>query len=87
MRRKPPFWFCLIVAVAVLPSFLFPTFFAIGGETKAAIDEFILYGFPIYLIVSALLAYLCYAERRVLSWILTAVMYLTDIAMYLLLTV
>lgn len=86
MNRKAPAWFCIIVAIAVLPSLLFPTFYEIGMDEKSLIDKFILYGFPIYLIMSAILAVLCYVTRRTMAWILAVVMYLTDIAMWLLLT-
>lgn len=83
--RRPSFWFALIVTIAVLPAFLLPTFMMWGEQRSAPIDRLLFYGFPIYLAVSALLAWLCYSQRRVMAWILVAVMLLSDIAMGLLL--
>lgn len=81
MGKKPSLFFIIILAIAALPAILFPTFLMMSEELPYIIDRFILYGFPVYLIVSALLAWLCYPLRTTMAWILVIVMVLSDLAM------
>jgi len=84
-NKMPGIWFVTILALAFLPAILFPIFMSAEGHTEAMIDRFVIYGFPIYLVVSAILSWLCYYQRRTLSWILIVVMVLADISMWILL--
>ncbi|MDE5838290.1 MAG: hypothetical protein K2H39_04490 [Paramuribaculum sp.] len=40
--------------------------------------------YPFYVVVAAYLAYLCYPARRIITWILLALMVLTHVCVWLL---
>lgn len=74
-----PWWFTLLtIAVALVAAFLAP-----GAVELAAADEAIRPGagwfLPLYLVLSCVLAWYCYPERREIAWILVGLMAVTSL--------
>lgn len=77
-----PWWFKLIVLLCSLPIFAFPFLLADAPDDGMAHNLVLLY--PAYVIVSAICALICYGRRPEVSWILVALMVLTDAGMWVL---
>lgn len=80
-QRRVPVWFLIIIAVVAMPALLLPTFAALAEGGMAESKKIFMWLFPFYLIVGAFLAWQCYGRRTVMSWILVALMAMTDCAM------
>ncbi len=85
-RRRVPVLFTVIVTIIALPALLLPTFIALAEDEMAESKKIFMWLFPFYLIVGAYLAWQCYGRRTVMSWILLALMFMTDCAMILLIS-
>lgn len=77
---KAPWWFTLLLVAAAVPMVIFS-----GAAMKSLSDasESGLYApgwlFPAYIVLSGVCAWVCWERRRTLSWILLALMIITDI--------
>ena len=79
-RPRLPWWFVALMLAVALPSFIFiPHEFRAVRDTgwPGANDSEWL--FPAYVVLSAVLALICYPGRRTVAWILLALVVLTDI--------
>ena len=79
-RPRLPWWFVALMLAVALPSFIFiPQAFRAVRDTgwPGANDSEWL--FPAYVVLSAVLALICYPGRRTVAWILLALVVLTDI--------
>lgn len=79
-----PRWFTILVVIIALPVLQFPVLLANCPPDSAV--RTMLWVYLFYVPVAAYLSYLCYPERRALAWILLALMVLSHIAIWLLLT-
>ena len=77
---RAPWWFVVLMAAVALPSFFFmPVAFRAVRDTGwpgASDSEWL---FPAYVVLSAVLATVCYPGRRTVAWILLGLVVLTDI--------
>lgn len=78
---KVPVWFILIILLAALPVVLFP---AMLVGTHDSGDRVFVWLFPAYVVIAGVCAYLSYRQRPWVAWILVALMFMTDAAMWLL---
>lgn len=78
---KRPFWLLIIIVLAALPVFAFPTMLGLinpGDQVVTTMAWFYL----LYVVVTAYLAWICWPERKYVTWILIALMLLTHVAMW-----
>lgn len=85
-NRRVPLWMVAIIIVAALPALLLPTFVVMAEGPVPETKKVFLWLFPLYLVVAAYLAWQCYGQRTVMSWILVALMFMTDAAMMILMS-
>lgn len=79
MNARTPWWMTLVIIVAALPLFSFPSLLgSCPGELRP-----MLWVYPVYEAAGAWLAWQCYPQRRALSWILVAVLVLSHGAVWL----
>lgn len=84
-RDRCPLPVIVVVVLVALPVVALPTLIGRIGATE--IEQTIkvfLFGYPVYVIISAWLACISYPRRPYMTWILVALMVLTHLAMWLL---
>lgn len=75
--QRPPWWFTALAIITVLPALRLPALIA-GAELE---NEILVWAYPVMTVLSAWLAYRCYAtDRRPLAWILLIVSILCSVA-------
>lgn len=83
---RRPWWFTVLLILLVIPGFLTPWFLAKAVEMEQYTDTLLpdlLKWMPVYLVASAVCAWLCYPARRPLAWILVVLMLLSTAALFL----
>lgn len=80
LRPRRPWWFTLILVLLVLPSFGMP-WLLVSAPTGSLLMTLVKL-YPLYLLGSAVCAWLSYPQRREVAWILVAMMALTTSALY-----
>ena len=66
----------------MLPAIAFPSLLYLTATDSAA--RTLAWFYPFYVLASGISAYICYPERREISWILLVLMILSHLAMWLL---
>lgn len=79
---RTPWWMGVIIVVVSLPVFALPYLLS---QCAAELKTFV-WLYPLYVVVAAWLAWICYPRRRLLTWILLIIMALTHVAMFTLAT-
>ncbi len=79
-----PRWFIAVIVMILLPVFQFPIL--LDSCTPGSSARTMVWIYPFYAITAAWLAYQCYSQRPVLAWILLALMLLSHIAVFMLVT-
>lgn len=82
-RGKTPIWMTVIIIVAMLPVFLFPTLLGMLPPDSEGVRA-IVWCYPFYVIMSGFLAYVSYGSRPEMSWILLILMVLSHAAVWML---
>ena len=82
-QQKVPWWIIALIILFVLPAAQFPVLLA-NCPAEPAIVRTLVWIYPFYVVVAAYLAYLCYPARRIITWILLALMVLTHVCVWLL---
>ncbi|MDE6650950.1 MAG: hypothetical protein K2K08_00920 [Paramuribaculum sp.] len=82
-QQKVPWWIIALIILLVLPAAQFPVLLA-NCPAGPAIVRTLVWIYPFYVVVAAYLAYLCYPARRIITWILLALMVLTHVCVWLL---
>lgn len=77
-----PRWMIAVIVIVLLPVFQFP--FLVGSCPDVSIVRTLLWIYPFYCLVAAFLAYQCYPQRKAMAWILLALMVLSHISVWLL---
>ena len=80
LKPRRPWWFTVILIVMVLPAFALPWMLVSAPAGSLLMTLVKLY--PLYLLGSAVCAWLSYPQRRELSWILVALMALSSSALF-----
>lgn len=75
--NRPPWWMTVVILVMLLPLFSWPMVIASLPEGESDNWKMLIYIFPIYAILSAYYAYRTFADRKELSIILLAVLFLS----------
>ncbi len=80
---RAPHWFVAVLAVALLLGL------ALSAEAKRILDayaadmQFMMWIYPIYLVLSTVCSYLCYRERRELAWTLVVLSLLMSVMLFI----
>jgi len=72
-----PIWAKFLIIISALPVLAYPWMISNAGSE---IRTFLLI-YPLYVLVSAICAWICWPDRREISWILIVLMLLTHAAM------
>lgn len=83
--HRPPLWVTLIIVIAAMPVLSLPAMLSVTGPDTLPIVRTLLWGYPLYVILAAWLAWICYPRRPYMTWILIVLMILTHLAMWVLL--
>ena len=79
-----PWWLTLLLLFLLTPIFFF------FGVTDAAPDgsalKTLLQFYPVYCIADAICAWICYPQRKEITWILVGILVLSHIGVYILWT-
>ncbi len=83
-RQRMPLWMAAIIIACMLPLIAFPTLLGVTPPDSSARTFAWLY--PFYVIASGVCAWICWPERKEISWILIILMLLSHAAMWFLAT-
>ena len=76
---RPPWWFILLLVVLFIPVVATPWMISqLPPSAKEMIVLFYLY--PLYVLVADWLAWVCYQPRRMMAWIMVALVALSHLA-------
>lgn len=82
--NRPPVWFIALAAVAAVPMVLLTvradSVLRMAYDTDSPALSWL---YPAYILLSGVLACICYRQRPTIAWILLALMILTDILLLL----
>ena len=81
-ERPMPVWVKLVIIVCVLPLLAFPQLMALCPPHSSA--ELMLWIYPFYVLLSAVLEWRCWGRRPEPTWVLLAVELLSHGAMWIL---
>lgn len=80
---KAPWWFTLLtIFVAIAAAFVFPEASRVLDSASWLGGEYVAWLYPLYIIFTAVLAWICYPARRPLAWILVGLMALSSIGLF-----
>ncbi len=74
--RRVPWWIILVIILCALPGICFPWLGSLLTSGNTMIEG-LTWFYPLYTIVSALLAWQCYGRRTLLTWIILALLLLS----------
>lgn len=81
---KAPWWFTVLLVLVAFPTVAFiPQAAHILEEAEWLGSSYVGWVYPVYVLLSAFLAWISYPTRRTLAWILFALIILTDIGLFL----
>lgn len=84
-RNNVPTWMKVLIIILMLPAFMLPSLLSAVPSDDDAIRT-IVWCYPFYVILSGWYAYICYSQRQVMTWILLALMVMSHVAIWMLVT-
>lgn len=85
MNQKTPAWVTCLVILVALPLFATPELLA-RCPAQPSIARTLVWGYPFYMAIAAWLAWASWTQRRYITWLLLAIMVLTTVAIWMLVT-
>lgn len=85
MSKNTPLWVTLVVILVALPLFATPELLA-RCPAQPSIARTLVWGYPFYMAIAAWLAWVSWSRRCYITWLLLAIMVLTTIAIWMLVT-
>lgn len=83
-RPRAPWWFTALLVIVVLPTMMFiPQAAHIVAEAEWLGSSYVGWLYPVYVALSAILAWVCYPGRRTIAWILFTLIVLTDLGLFI----
>lgn len=79
-----PRWFSIVVLIVMLPVFQIPML--LDSCPPDHPGRTLVWIYPFYVLVAGWLAWQCYPQRRTMAWVLLALMALSHVAIYILVT-
>lgn len=80
LRPRRPWWFVLILILLVLPAFGMP--WLLADAPQGSVLYILIKWFPAFLLLAAVCAWYAFPQRRDVGWILVAIMFLSDCALF-----
>ncbi|MDE5687743.1 MAG: hypothetical protein K2I18_03845 [Paramuribaculum sp.] len=80
-----PWWVIMLIILLVLPAGQTPVLLA-NAPAGVPIVRTLVWIYPFYVFVAGYLAYACWQRQRMMTWILLALLVLTHLAMWMLVT-
>ncbi len=82
--QRVPWWFTLLLVVLVLPTAAFiPQASRLLEEAEWLGSSYVGWLYPVYVVLSAVISWLCYPDRRAIAWIMFVMILLTDTGLFL----
>lgn len=81
---KTPKWMVAVIIILLLPVFQFP--YLLVSAPDVQLIRTLIWIYPFYCLVAAWLAWQCYPQRPALSWILLALMVMSHVSVWCLVT-
>ncbi len=80
--RRRPVWMIIVIIVAMLPALAFPKLLAMTAPDSG--QRTLVWLYPFYVAASGAFAWICWPERKEVSWVLIVLMLMTHAAIWLL---
>lgn len=84
VKKKFPLWVKLVIVLSALPVMMLPIIVSDCSALQYEELKMFIMIYPLYVVASAVMAWVCYRQRPELSIILVVLMILTHIAMWML---
>lgn len=84
VKRKFPWWVKLLIILSTIPVLLLPVIIGKCSVMRYEEIKIFILMYPLYVVASAILAWICYRQRPEMTAILIALMLLTHVAMWML---
>lgn len=82
--RRAPWWFTvLLVLVAAGAAFMFPMAARVLDSAMWLGSDYMGWLYPAYVVAMAMLAWICYPQRRTIAWVLFGVLLLSAIGLFI----
>lgn len=78
---RKPVWLIIIIILAALPVFAFPTILGLIDPADT-VAKTMAWFYLIYVVITAFFAWMCWPERKYVTWILIVIMLLSHAAMW-----
>lgn len=79
--RNKPLWLLIVIIAASLPVFAFPTILGMIDPANS-MAKTMAWFYIIYVVITAALAWMCWPQRKYVTWILIIIMLLSHAAMW-----
>ncbi len=80
-NRTTPVWLTLLVVVLTLPGLFYPLTISEQAHIYP-IAKGLMFFYPVYSLISGFLAWLCYRQRAVLTWIILVLLIMSHACFY-----
>lgn len=81
MSPRVPWWMYVVIVLCMAPGLCFPWAISLASEGGPVVKALV-WLYPAYVLLSGLLAWLCYGRRTVLTWIVLILLVLSHAGMY-----
>lgn len=80
-ENRKPVWLLIIIVIAILPVFAFPTLLGLlnAGDYEASALAWL---YLFYVFFTGWLAWICWPQRKAVTWILIVLMLMSHAAMW-----
>lgn len=81
MNQRRPFWLLVIIIILSLPIFAFPTMLGMINQGEQVVQT-MAWLYVAYILLTDYLAWICWPERKTMTWILLALLIMSHCAMW-----
>ncbi|MCC8114805.1 MAG: hypothetical protein LIP03_12620 [Bacteroidales bacterium] len=82
-KRHAPWWMTVLILVLMSPVLAFPSMISSAGTP---VPDALLWLYPAYVLASGICAWMCFPQRPAITWIILALLLLSNAGMLWLLT-
>lgn len=83
-RRRAPWWMTLIIIICMLPAFILPFMLKTPVSELQETARTLVWLYPAYVVTAGVCAWICYPQRKEITWILLILLLLSHAAMWML---
>lgn len=81
VKNRRPYWLLGIIIIASLPVFTFPTLLGMINPADTVVQTMAWF-YLLYILCTDYLAWICWPERKAITWILILLLLLSHLAMW-----